>query len=419
LETGSEEEISKLKNAHGEFEYIGNLFEENSNQRKQLEISKKKAEESDRLKSSFLANLSHEIRTPMNAIIGFSDLLSNPNLTDGEKSDYLDIIRKSGKNLVSIIEDLIEMSKIDANQVLPKIAEVNLDLCMKELFETIQVTIPKEKEINFYMVESKNPVHENILTDEVKLKQIITNLITNAFKYTEKGFVYFGYEIDEKGKKIIFQIKDSGKGIDEKNLKLIFDRFRRIEEDYSAEFSGLGLGLSISKAYVEMLGGTINVASEAGKGSVFSFSIPLKFEKMKHDIKAKKDKNNGLDLGNKTILIAEDDNINFLLLKKILELKKYTVLRANNGKEAIDICRNNPTVNLVFMDIKMPVMDGFEAFLIIKTFKPNLPIIAQTAHSSIEDKEKIIKLGFTNYITKPLEKSKIFELLDVVFTPDK
>ena len=418
LETGDDKAILELKKAHGEFVYIGNLFEENSNQRKQLEISKKKAEESDRLKSSFLANLSHEIRTPMNAIIGFTDLLADSEISENEKSDYLAIIRKSGKNLVSIIEDLIEMSKIDANQVLPKFRGIDLDECMNELFETIKVTIPKEKEINFHMIQSKNPVQKNILTDEIKLKQIITNLITNAFKYTDKGYVAFGYEVDEKNKKIVFKVKDSGIGIDVKNLKLIFDRFRRIEEDYSAEFSGLGLGLSICKAYVEMLGGNISVESTAGEGSVFSFTIPLKFDPTQHKINFKNEMNFASNSRNKTILIAEDDNINFMLLKKILELKNYNILRAVNGQEAVDMCRVNNGINLVFMDIKMPVMDGFDAFRIIRTFNSELPVIAQTAHSSIEDKEKIMQLGFTDYITKPLDKERIFELLDSVFNDD-
>lgn len=419
LETGNDDEIAQLKNAHGEFEYIGNLFQENSNQKKQLLISKIKAEESDKLKSSFLANLSHEIRTPMNAIIGFSELLDNPKLEENEKTDYLEIIRKSGKNLVSIIEDLIEMSKIDANQIVPKYKGIDLDKCMKELFETVKVTIPKEKVIDFYLMENQNSAPIHILTDEIKLKQIITNLITNAFKYTDKGYVAFGYQINEDNQTIEFQIKDSGIGIDPKNLKLIFDRFRRIEEDYSAEFSGLGLGLAISKAYVEMLGGEITVESNAGEGSLFTFTIPLQLDTNTDHLNPKNNTNTYKSSGNKTILIAEDDNINFLLLKKILELKDFKILRAINGQEAVDICRENANVDLVFMDIKMPVMDGFEAFRIINSSDPEMPIIAQTAHSSIEDKEKIMQMGFTNYITKPLDKEKIFELLDLVFNTDK
>ena len=415
LETGDECSITKLKNAPGEFGYIGNLFEENGHQRKQLEIEKQKAEESDKLKSSFLANLSHEIRTPMNAIIGFTDLLITDDLTENTKQEYLQIIKNSGNNLVSIIEDLIEMSKIDAKQITPKFKGVNIQKCLNELFETIRVTIPKEKKIDFYILETTTVVEKNILTDEIKLKQILINLITNAIKFTDNGFVAFGYNFNEKDGSLEFTVKDSGLGIDKKNLKVIFDRFRRIEDDFSIELSGLGLGLSITKAYVEMLGGTITVLSTLGSGSVFSFTIPLEYDNTERIANFKVPKNISANLGSQTILIAEDDNINFLLLKKILELKKHTVLRAVNGQEAVEMCRVNLDINLVFMDIKMPIMNGFEAFEIIKIVKPNLPVIAQTAYSSIEDKEKIIHAGFTDYITKPLDKEKIFELLAVIF----
>ena len=418
LETGNDDSIFKLKNTPGEFGYIGNLFEENGYQRKQLEVSKQKAEESDQLKSSFLANLSHEIRTPMNAIIGFSDLLITDNLTENTKLEYLQIIRNSGANLVSIIEDLIEMSKIDAKQITPKYKGIDIDKCLNELFETIKVTIPNEKKIDFYILDNTNAIKKNILTDEIKLKQILINLITNAIKFTDTGFVAFGYNCNEKEKNIEFVVKDSGLGIDKKNLKVIFDRFRRIDDDFSVELSGLGLGLSITKAYVEMLGGTITVLSTFGSGSVFSFTIPLEYDNSETIVDLKKSRNISANVGNQTILIAEDDNINFLLLKKILELKKYIVLRAVNGKEAVDMCHDNPDIDLVFMDIKMPILNGFEAFEIIKKIKPTLPVIAQTAYSSIEDKEKIIHAGFNDYITKPLDKEKIFELLAMIFQND-
>jgi len=415
LETGNEKSITHLKNAPGEFGYIGNLFEENSHQRKLLEISKKKAEESDKLKSSFLANLSHEIRTPMNAIIGFSDLLNNTNLNEEDKADYLKIIRNSGSNLVSIIEDLIEMSKIDAKQITPKIKGFDINKCINELYESIKVTIPEDKKIQFSKIDAENPIRKNILSDEIKLKQIITNLITNAIKYTDSGYVSFGYESDEKEKLLTFSVRDSGIGIDAKNIEVIFDRFRRIEDDFSVELSGLGLGLAISKAYVEMLGGQIAVHSEIGVGSVFSFSIPLRFDE-NPEVQNSSYKVNCLENEtDKIILIAEDDNINFLLLKKILQIKNYTILRAANGQEAVDICTQNPDINLVFMDIKMPVKDGYRAFEEIKIFRPNLPVVAQTAHSSSEDKERIMKAGFTDYITKPLEKEKIYELLEKTF----
>ena len=415
LETGNVNSINSLKSSDGEFGYIGNLFEENSNQRKQLEISKQKAEESDTLKSSFLANLSHEIRTPMNAIMGFSDLLLDSKLEEKERLEYLKIIKNSGGSLVSIIEDLIEMSKIDAKQITPNIKGLDIEKCITELYDSIKVTIPKDKDIQFYIIENSEKLQGNILTDETKLKQIIVNLITNALKFTDRGFVAFGYSINKEKEVLEFKIEDSGMGISENYLKVIFDRFRRIEGDGSIELSGLGLGLSITKAYVELLGGEITVSSTIGLGSVFSFTIPLKFDYSVKASKPKKEKHHYTNYDNEIILIAEDDTINYMLLKKIIELKNHTVIRAKNGQEAVDICTENPNITLVFMDIKMPVLDGFQAYQKIKMIKPELPVIAQTAYSSFEDKEKMMQFGFMDCITKPLDKEKVFELLDTVF----
>lgn len=415
LETGNVSSINSLKRSDGEFGYIGNLFEENSNQRKQLEISKQKAEESDTLKSSFLANLSHEIRTPMNAIMGFSDLLHDTNLEENERLEYLKIIKNSGGSLVSIIEDLIEMSKIDARQIMPNYKGLDIEKCITELYDSIKVTIPKDKEIQFYILENPEKLQGNILTDETKLKQIIVNLITNALKFTDRGFVAFGYSINKEKEVLEFKIEDSGMGISENYLKVIFDRFRRIEGDAAVELSGLGLGLSITKAYVEMLDGEIKVRSTIGLGSVFSFTIPLKFDKTVKAIKPKKVKSFYRNYDNEIILVAEDDTINFLLLKKIIESKNHTVIRAKNGQEAVDICTENPNITLVFMDIKMPVLDGYQAYEKIKVIKPELPVVAQTAYASFEDKEKMMQFGFIDCITKPLDKEKVFEMLDTVF----
>jgi len=416
LETGSKNAIKKLQATTGEFKHIGDLFEENSSQREQLEKAKAKAEESDRLKSSFLTNLSHEIRTPMNAILGFSDLLNGKDLNEEERLEYLDVIKKSGSNLVSIIDDLIEMSKIDANQIRPNYTSVNLESCVRELYETLKITIPQSREIDFFVIKNEKPANYNVLTDEVKLKQIIVNLITNAIKFTDQGFVAFGYVIDEVNEVVQFTVKDTGLGIDVNKHNYIFDRFKRIDGDMSIKAGGLGLGLAISKAYVEMLGGTIVLESNIGKGSVFSFSIPLKVNRI--------NENTVQPVGNKivsnegksgTILIAEDDNVNFLLLKKTMQLKRHTIIRAINGKEAVDICINNPNIDLVLMDIKMPVMDGFEAFEKIKAFRPELPIIAQTAFSSNDEKEKIERMGFFGYITKPIHREKLFDMIEKVF----
>jgi CheY-like chemotaxis protein/two-component sensor histidine kinase len=351
----------------------------------------------------------------MNAIMGFSDLLHDINLEEKERLEYLKIIKNSGGSLVSIIEDLIEMSKIDAKQIMPNYKGLDLENCIAELYDSIKITIPKDKEIQFYILENPDKLQGNILTDETKLKQIIVNLITNALKFTDRGFVAFGYSINKDKDVLEFKVEDSGMGISENYLKVIFERFRRIEGNGSVELSGLGLGLSITKAYVEMLGGAIKVKSTIGLGSVFSFTIPLKLDQTVQAVKPKKAKSFYRNYDNEIILVAEDDTINFLLLKKIIELKNHTVIRAKNGQEAVDICTENPNITMVFMDIKMPILDGYQAFEIIKVIKPELPVIAQTAYSSFEDKEKIMQLGFTDCITKPLDKEKVFELLDTVF----
>ena len=412
LETGNRKAIKNLKNVPGEFGYLGNLFEENINQRNLLKKAKEKAEESDNLKSAFLTNLSHEIRTPMNAIIGFTDLLSNSKLSDEERLEYLKIIIQSGDNLVSIIDDLIEMSKIDANQITPNYTSINLESCVDELYNAIKITIPKEKTIDFNLIVPKKTLNNKILTDAIKLKQVIINLITNAIKFTDNGYVTFSYQINNIDSTIVFVINDTGLGIDKAHQEIIFDRFRRIEGDYAIKVGGLGLGLAISKAYVEMLGGTISIQSEIGVGSRFVFTIPLILDKKEKNsspkiIESKLDDTSG----NETILVAEDDNINFLLLEKMMKLKNYKIIRAKNGIEAIEICKNNSTIDLVLMDIKMPKLSGYEALSIIKTFRPELPVIAQTAYSSSEDQEKIMKAGFVNYITKPINKEKLFDII--------
>lgn len=413
LETKSESSMTKLRNLRGDLGYIGRLLEVNNNQRKELEVAKQKAEEGDKLKSSFLANLSHEIRTPMNAIMGFADLLSMPEIDEQERAGYLKIIRESGKNLTSIIEDLLEMSKIDSRQLTPNYTALDLDKCLQELHQAIRITIPEKKELDFLIQNGKQKLDRKILTDETKLKQILINLITNAIKFTKKGKVSMGYELE--GQSIRITVTDSGMGISKENIKVIFDRFRRVENDATIQLSGLGLGLSITKAYIEMLGGTIDVKSEIGKGSIFSFTLPLRYaEAAPLQPVAEKTAITHHAAGH-TILIAEDNDINYMLLEKIIQFKNHQVLRANNGKEAVEICQENSAIDLVFMDIKMPIMDGFEAFALIKKFRPSLPIVANTAYSSTEDREKIMTTGFTSYISKPLNKEQIFDLLDTLF----
>ena len=412
LQKESKAAIAELKRSSGEFSYIGNLFEENNNQKQALIKAKIKAEEGDLLKASFLANLSHEIRTPMNAINGFTELILNTDIDKKERIEYLNVIQKNGKNLVSIIDDLIEMSKIDSNQVSPNFSAINLESCIIELYKTLKITIPKTKAIKFKLIKSSVPVEHNIITDEIKLKQVIINLLTNAIKYTDEGFVKFKYEIDEQQSLIHFTIEDTGTGIEEDHQQHVFDRFKRVENDKSIQVGGLGLGLSISKAYIEILGGTIRFESKMGKGSTFYFSIPLQYVKSEPIIVKPIKEKEGMKSANKTILIAEDDNINFLLFQKMMKDKDFEIIRAKNGQEAVDICISNSNIDLVLMDIKMPVLNGFEAVEQIRPIRPELPIIAQTAYSSSEDRIKIEKAGFDDYITKPLSRESLFELID-------
>jgi signal transduction histidine kinase len=417
LETGNRRTLRKLKINRGEFGYIGELFEDNIAQNKKLKKAMLKAEEGDRLKSSFLANLSHEIRTPMNAILGFSKLLKSNNVTKSEKEEYLDIINNSGENLVTIIDDLIEMSKIDANQIQPNFSTLNLESCLHDLFNTINITIPKSKNIKFFITNSKYPLQEEITTDVTKLKQILVNLINNAIKFTEEGQVTFGYEIDWYKSLILFKVSDTGLGIDAESAKYIFDRFKRLDSKLSVKAGGLGLGLSICKAYIEMLGGDIKLVSVPEKGSEFSFYIPLnlsKPEKADAVIAIPKIIRNADE--KITILVAEDNNINFLLFQKLIQLENFEIIRAVNGQEAVTICENNPNINLVLMDIKMPVMDGFEAQKLISISRPDLPIVAQTAFSSLEDQQNILASGFAGYVTKPIDKEKLFDVVNQVLS---
>jgi CheY-like chemotaxis protein len=348
----------------------------------------------------------------MNAIVGFSDLLLKTDLPQKERQDYTAIINTSGVNLVSIIDDLIEMSKIDTNQVSPNDDAVDIDVVLGELHKAIQISIPEHKLLDFQIRKPVNRLFGKVITDQVKLTQVLTNLITNAIKYTESGFVIFGYEVNANLTEIEFTVQDSGIGIPQEHQARIFDRFHRIENDFTIKAGGLGLGLAISKAYVKMMGGRITIDSSDSNGTTISFTIPLRYgnsirtigqQGVAHTAKA----SNGI-----TILIAEDDNINFLLIQKMLHQGTHHIIRAKDGQEAIDICTDQENIDLVLMDIKMPVKDGYTAFEEIRSFRPNLPIIAQTAYASSEDEKKILGCGFRGYISKPIKKEKLFELIE-------
>ncbi len=415
LENNNSKAINSLVKYKGEFGYIGELFKNNKEQEKSLKKAKLQAEENDKLKSVFLANLSHEIRTPMNAILGFTNLLKNDKLNPDDTKEYLETIEKSGNNLVLIINDLIEMSKIDAMQIIPNYTSVDLNTCLDEIYETIKITIPPEKKVSFQF--KKNKLNSNIYVkiDETKVKQILVNLITNAIKYTDKGEISFGFEINSEQQQIDFFVQDTGYGISTEDQVLIFDRFKRIDNDYTTKSSGLGLGLSITKAYLDMMHGSIRLTSSVGNGSTFYFSIPLELatKKPKNKKKEKLPIITSAITSHKRILIAEDDEINYLLFTKMLSpYQNLELIRAKNGKEVVDIFMNDNSFDLIFLDIKMPIMNGFEAFEHISNTKTTIPIIAQTAFSSSDDIKMITKTGFTDYILKPINRERLFDLIN-------
>jgi PAS domain S-box-containing protein len=386
--------------------------------RKQVEYqlikAKEKAEESDRLKTAFLANMSHEIRTPMNGILGFAGLLKEPNLTGNQQQEYLQIIEKGGARLLNIINNIIDISKIESGLMEVDLKESNIN----DQIEYIYNFYKKEVEAKGIKFSFKNPLPADeaiINTDCEKIYEILTNLVKNAIKFTDKGSIEFGY--NKTGKYLEFFVKDTGTGIPQKQMNIIFQRFRQGSDSYTREYEGAGLGLSISKALVEMLGGKIWVKSKEGNGSTFYFTIPcngVPEEKnvIKKTISVDSTDNQKKDL---KILIAEDDEASEKLLIMAVKIFCKEVLIARTGVEAVETCRNNPDIDLVLMDIKMPEMNGYEATHQIRQFNTDVIIISQTAYAITDDREKAIEAGCNDYISKPINKEGLLTLIQKYF----
>jgi len=382
---------------------------------KNLLEAKMKAEESDKLKSAFLANMSHEIRTPMNAILGFTELLTMPNssISSEEKQNYIKLIHNSGNNLVQLIDDIIDISKIEASQlkIIPKPCDINQTLT--DIYESyIEIKKQKGKEnidLSFNLAEPKQNVIT--LTDPLRLTQIISNLIDNALKFTDEGFINFGYET-QKSDTLLFYVKDSGIGMDEKKKELVFERFRKIEDNKTKLYRGAGLGLTICKSLIKLLGGEIWVESYLGSGSSFYFTIPYKKIKKKQKKKENSTNNTTYKWVNKTILIAEDEPNNYYYIEEVLKKTKAKLIIATNGKEAVRLFKKHQNIDLIIMDIKMPEMDGFEATKQIKALNKDIPIISQSAYAMPVEIEKGYLLGINDYITKPVNPKKLLSILN-------
>ncbi|HJX70878.1 MAG TPA: ATP-binding protein [Bacteroidales bacterium] len=411
--TGISLDITKRKHIDEELKsYSKKLSEQNEVLRIiniELVRAKERAEESDRLKSSFLANMSHEIRTPMNAILGFSELMKSKKFSDEQKDRFIDIINSKSRQLLQIITDIIDISKIESGQI--KIVDKNFSV--NDLIADLEITfnsMQQQKKKPIRLVTNLEQTDENswIFADNLRIEQILTNFLSNAYKFTEKGEIELGYQMKED-KSIVFYVRDTGIGIGKDELKFIFDPFRQVSISYDRSYGGTGLGLTISRGLAKRLGGSIWVESEINKGSTFYLKIPFKKgEESKETIKHISEIYNW---ENKTILIAEDEEANFEFFKMLLISTKAKIIRAVDGFEAVEKSKDLH-VSLVLMDIKLPGLDGLEATKVIKKNRKTLPVIAQTAYAMSSDEQECLNAGCDAYISKPILIEAFLRLID-------
>lgn len=403
---------------------IANDISERIQYEKALVEALEKAEESDRLKTAFLANMSHEIRTPLNGVIGFAKFLRNfPDTTPQEREKFLGIISNSADHLLTLINDIIDISKIDVGQLTITPEPVNINELLAEVysfFYNANPDLPK-RGIAFNYTTSLAESEALINADRMRLRQILTNLVGNALKFTEKGKVEFGYWVNDKSKELLFFVTDTGIGIPKDRQKIIFQRFRQAHTDITKQYGGTGLGLAICKSLVELMGGKIWVDSEPGRGSTFRFSIPMDRSmddttkiSMGYQLPALQKL-----LSGKTILIAEDEPNCMYFLKTVLKKLDVNILEADNGLTAVELQKQHPEIAAILMDIKMPIMNGYDAIKNIRTSNPNVPIIVQTAHAFSNERSISKALGCTHFITKPIDPNSLYQSLYIALKGNK
>ena len=394
----------ELANQNEEYQSIN---EELRQTIQELHLAKEKAEESDRLKSAFLANMSHEIRTPMNGIVGFAKLMQNQDLTKEKLENYIKIIVNSSNQLLSIVNDILDISRIETGQVDLYEVKVNLNETLDEIKSFFELKA-SEKGIKLNLLKDLENTDSDILIDDSKLKQILYNLIGNALKFTHKGSIDFGYKMNND--EINFYVQDTGIGISVKNQKSIFNRFHKVVQKKDQLYGGTGLGLAICKGLAERMSGEIWVESKLKEGSRFFITLPYKKTKTpKEEYKIVKE---DVDFLKFNILIVEDEEFNAFYLKELLKKKNINTKHVWNGEDAVKLCLNTKDIDLVLMDIKLPKMSGLEATRKIKETKPNLPIIAQTAYAMKSDEVEALQAGCDAYISKPIEEERLMGLLE-------
>lgn len=407
---GTITDITEQKNAELLLKQRAQEIEEQNKEyrrlNEELSTAKAKAEESDKLKSTFLANMSHEIRTPMNAICGFSRLLERSTLDEKKRSEYVDIINTNSQQLLGIINDIVDISKIESGQVSLSTKEVDLNTMIENVVSTLTPTL-STRNVRLEFTHKLAPPQSKVITDEIKLQQVLTNLLVNAIKFTKEGTIEVAYSLKDEST-LEFTVRDTGIGIAKENISQIFERFHQVEGSSVDSRKGTGLGLPISKGFVELMGGSIWVESEVGKGSCFGVTLPYSPADYKSSSKNTGSKTASNWFG-KTILVVEDDVHTQFFLKEVLADTGVSTISVDDGKKAVKQCRENKSIDLVLMDIKLPKMNGLEATKEIRKFKQSLPIIAQSAHAFSSDSEKAFEAGCNAFITKPIDAKELYE----------
>lgn len=378
---------------------------------RELIEAKERAEESDKLKSAFLANMSHEIRTPMNAIMGFSTLLQREQISIEKRKHYTQIIRNRSEDLLNIINDILDISKIEAGQIEIHEEELSLTGMLNDLQEEFGQKLNEMPghAVDFKLLSAKDAGDETIMADSLRVRQVMSNLLDNALKFTREGHVHFGYR-KLKDKLELF-VEDTGIGIPLHKQQNIFERFRQAEESTTRKYGGNGLGLAISKALVEMMGGKIGLTSEEDRGSRFFFTLPYTPAMMKPAKKEDKPEVKIKALNNKRILVVEDDAKSQEYLRIVLEMEGANLVFASSGADALVLFESDPKFNIILMDIQLPDIDGYEVTRRIRKEDKSIPIIAQTAFAMTEDMEKCQAAGCTDFLSKPIRAEHLVEMM--------
>ncbi len=380
----------------------------------ELKNARDRARESDRLKTSFLANMSHEIRTPMNGILGFANLLRDPDL-DVEKRDmYLKHIEHSSMQLMNIIDDIIDIAKIESGQLKISNRPIRINAILEELyssyFHRIRGDAPGQKKVSFRLEKGMNTPNFTIVCDDFRLGQVFHNLIGNAIKFTTEGEIVFGYRI-KNNRYIEFYVSDTGIGIPASEQEMIFERFGQVNNQKFFKSKGTGLGLPISKNLVNLMGGEMWVESVENEGSTFYFTLPLVLEEEAIEDNHVMISNKTYKWEGRTILVAEDEEMNWFFIREMLRHSGAEIIRAKNGLEAVELVRQEKP-DIILMDLKMPEMNGLEAAIEIRSFDPDVPIIAQTAHVMAEEREECQAAGCNFFVTKPIDRTILMEYID-------